>query len=113
MSEIVLESVLTCPHCGLPSRKPCPRTSACFTTVQQFKMRCAHPWRLLRVLLVWLDEVPTNSAATRVLRLVVVHPKLVAHVSGWLRVPHLCRSQQRWALQLAYRLAPALSACPV
>ncbi|MDF5922214.1 heavy metal-associated domain-containing protein [Pseudomonas aeruginosa] len=37
MSAIVLESVLTCPRCASPSRKPCPRTPAVLLRVQQLQ----------------------------------------------------------------------------
>ena len=65
MSKTVLESVLTCPHCGVTKQETMP-TDAC-----QFFYECSDckvllrpkPERLLRVLLVRLSTMPTDPTA--------------------------------------------------
>ncbi len=69
MNAIVLESVLTCPNCGVIKQELMP-TDAC-----QFYYECTNcktlfasaARRLLRILLLRLGQVPADPAATELL----------------------------------------------
>jgi hypothetical protein len=62
MNTVVLESVLTCPHCGFAAQETMP-TDACL-----FVYECRNCKTLLRVLLVQFGKVSARSGTTHLLR---------------------------------------------
>jgi hypothetical protein len=80
--NVVLESVLTCPHCG--SCGAGNHGYGCLSVllrVQQLQSTLTfEPGRLLRVLFVRLGQVPANSAAAHLLRLTVLLSRALGRV---------------------------------
>ena len=71
MNAVVLEAVVTCPHCGATATETMP-TDACLFFYECRNCRTLlrpKPRGLLRVLLIWLGEVPANTGAPWMLRL--------------------------------------------
>ena len=66
MNTMLLDSLLTCPHCGYAKRESMP-TDACLFFYQCKNCKggiACQTRRLLRVLLVWVGAVPNGSGAT-------------------------------------------------
>lgn len=71
---VELCSVLTCPHCGYDNQEVIPTTACPFLKMR--KLWCYHQaqdWRLLRLLLLWLGEMPAGAGEKRLLRMKSIH----------------------------------------